>query len=391
MIRPMVKREVTGALTAVALLTALCLTACDGDSKAKTSDGGEAPEGATMNAVAGAQGGEMGAVMAPEAGEMGGMSVMEGGDMVAGTPVGGEEPPPPPAFCPDEIMEVQQSRGFTLPYPVFSGIDDRSDSARWSINVGMVVAARAGSYSLEGSTPDDCFICASIGYNCTQNGCAARFFATEGTVVVTEMGDGGDRLTGTILEAKFMQIGAGNTLREPDMPVCLQEQEFDVVLPALVDDVVPNYKLQNCETGVMENLYTKTQDQNGLWMIATAGWCPACRQHLNDIHNNNLETLEQGRVKPMFVVIENDSYEPATVEFCRAYGRRYADDSSNFYVDPNLDMTSKNIWRYTQPDGSWGIPWNNLIEGGDSNVLLYSDNEGPRSGLTQTLNELLNR
>lgn len=385
MIRPKLKQAPTALFCLIALCVSLGLSACDGDSKSQSQEAGGSPEGATMT-PGGSEGGEAGA-MDPAGAEDGGSA--SAGTPEAGSPEGGEEPPPP--FCPNEIMEVQSSRGITLPIPTFIGVDDRNESATWRLEVEMFGVTQPGSYSLDGSTPDNCTVCVIARYNCTQRGCAANLLATEGTVVVSELGEGGDRLTGTILEAGFKMLAGDGSLSDPSIPVCIQEQTYDTVLPALVDDVVPNYKLQNCETGLMESIYSKTADQNGLWLIATAGWCPACREHLGNIHENDLPILAQGRVKPMFVVMEDDNYGPATAEFCRAYGRRYAIDSSNFYVDPNLDLTIRNIWRYSQPDGTWGIPWNNLIEGGDSNTLLYSDNESAPSELTRLINELLSR
>jgi hypothetical protein len=274
------------------------------------------------------------------------------------------------------------------PYPQYIGVDDRFESGVNILQINMTGAARAGTYSLEGNTPEDCDVCAYIALGCGQNGCREVFFANKGTAIVTEMGEGGDQLTGRLVEADFMVRNEDGSLSEPDRQICLQEHAFDVTLPALVGDEVPDFQLQNCETGELESVAAKGQGQNGIWYIATAGWCPACRQHLNSIHNNDLETLAAGGVTPMFVVTEDDSYEPATLEFCRAYGRRYADSSANFYLDANLETTSTNMSLYVGDDGSFGLPWNALLEG-DTNTLLHAD--GANTNLGAVLNDLLNR
>ena len=92
----------------------------------------------------------------------------------------------------------------------------------------------------------------------------------------------------------------------------------------------------------------------------------------------------------MFVVTQDDDFYPATLEFCRAYGRRYSDTSENFYLDPNLMTSLKYIHRYPDEMGEVGIPWDNLIEA-ETLKVLYSDNGAPPSEMTETLNELLNR
>lgn len=370
--------------TLITLFCILSFIGCDGDSNdAKQSE--EMSKGGASTAGNDEAAGED---QTSTDAMMGGQSTSTEGNSDGGESEPAPEPAPP-AFCPNEIMEVQDARALTLPYPILLGADHRNDSARWTLEVHMNEVIRPGTYPLEGLTPDDCYLCVYLNFNCVQNSCAARLFANQGTVVVSEIGEGGDYLQGTILEADFKQIQAGNTLVEPSRKICLQEQEFDVTLPALLNDSVLDFQLQNCETGEMVSLYDQSANQNGVWFIATAGWCPSCREHLSNIHED-MTTLEQGKVKPMFVVMEDDNYQPATAEFCRAYGRRYAPDSSNFYVDPNLNESTRYINRYTKSDGSWGIPWNNLIEA-DTHTLLFSDNALAPQELTRILNEILNR
>jgi hypothetical protein len=255
------------------------------------------------------------------------------------------------------------------------------------VQINMAGAARAGTYSLEGNTPEDCAVCAYVALNCGNNGCEEVYFATSGTAVVTEMGEGGGRLTGQLIEAGFERLVDG-ALEAPSRQICFQEHSFDVPLPALLGDTVADFQLQNCETGELESVSAKGEGQNGVWYIATAGWCPACRQLLNNIHNSNLDVLAQGRVTPMFVVTEDDSYGPASLEFCRAYGRRYASTSANFYLDANLEKTSSYMSLYVGDDGSFGLPWQAIFEG-DTNELLHVDGSG--SNGQAVLNELLNR
>lgn len=284
-------------------------------------------------------------------------------------------------------MEPQSSSGSTLPAPGYSAVDDRFDASVYNLSMEMTGIARPGTYSLEGSTPDDCNICTFVGYNCTQNGCGAVFFATEGTVTVTEIGDGGGRLTGTLTEAGFMRIGPERTLVEPDEQVCLQELNFDVVIPTLVDNIVPDFKLQNCETGLMENISAKREGLNALLYVATTGWCPFCREFISDLLGRQSAALAAGGVKPMFVVAENDNYEPATVEYCRAYGRRYADTAIDFYVDPSVEKTRANFWVFDE-EGGFGYPWTALLNGADA-TLLYSGPRGPE--LQSAINEAMRR
>ncbi len=88
----------------------------------------------------------------------------------------------------------------------------------------------------------------------------------------------------------------------------------------------------------------------------------------------------------MFVVTENDSYRPATLEFCKSYSTRYTSDARNFYLDANLERTSANMSLYLNEDGSFGLPWNAVIEGG-TGVMLHADGAG--TDINAALNRII--
>jgi hypothetical protein len=255
------------------------------------------------------------------------------------------------------------------------GVDDRLNTNSL-VQVVANLAPRAGTYTLDDKTPETCAVCVYVALGCGAQGCSEVYFATQGTAVITEMGDPGGRFTGVIREAGFMKLNTETgALTEPEREVCLQEHAFDVVMPAKVGYEVPEFALQSCATGEFERFSTLTAAHSGLWYIATAGWCPACRQHITELHGGRIAQLEEAGVKMMFVVTEDDSYEPATLEFCERYARRYTNDARNFYLDAGLDRTSANMSLYLNEDGSFGLPWNAVIEGG-SGVMLHADGAG---------------
>jgi len=88
----------------------------------------------------------------------------------------------------------------------------------------------------------------------------------------------------------------------------------------------------------------------------------------------------------MIVVSEDDSYRPATLAYCRSYGLRYADDASHFYVDAGLEQTFTHVWPYLGDDGSFGLPWQGVFEGG-TGVYLYGDG-GPGA---ETIDDVIGR
>ncbi len=280
---------------------------------------------------------------------------------------------------------MQRARGETDPAPSYTGIDDRL-STNSLIQVVATLAPRAGTYTLDGKTPETCAVCVYVALGCGQQGCSEVYFANKGTAVISEMGDPGGRFTGTIREAGFMKLNAQTgELSAPEREICLQEHAFDVVMPAKVGYQVPEFALQNCETGEFERFSGIADAHSGIWYIATAGWCPACRQHLTELHSGPIADLEAAGVKMMFVVTEDDSYEPATLEFCKAYSGRYTQDARNFYVDASLERTSANMSLYLNEDGSFGLPWNAIIEG-ETRVMLHADGAG--TDLNEALNQV---
>ena len=90
----------------------------------------------------------------------------------------------------------------------------------------------------------------------------------------------------------------------------------------------------------------------------------------------------------MIVVSEDDQGEPATRAFCQSYAGRYTDTAVDFYVDASLNTTFANLWAYFGEDGSFGLPWQAVIEGGTS-VYTYADGAPGADTLEDVLNRLM--
>ncbi len=254
-------------------------------------------------------------------------------------------------------------------------------------------------YNLEGTNLSDCTMCVLAFSNCnSDNVCEKIYYADQGEVDVAAIGEVGGRFTATIRNAIFTEVtidsGASTPVADGET-WCLAERGFDLeiedptAVPCGREDVtcigetVPNFMLQNCATGEFENFYDIVDGRTAAWVVGTAGWCPACRQFLPqvvDVENS----VSFGRLKVLYVLGEDSNYNMPTLEYCRQYAASYT-DADRFYLDHNFRTIFDNLWPYTAPDGSFGTPWNALID-----PATFEYRYADRSGQPETLSEALN-
>jgi hypothetical protein len=318
---------------------------------------------------------------------------MSGTEAMAGIEaMGGSEPVMPPSYCAEDYFTRETESASVTPIPTYNAsMPGVRDIYTTYLQVEMTLATRPGSYDLAGKTPETCAVCVYLFENCRQGECQHIYFADHGTVRMTELGGSGGKLSGTMDEVGFARLDrdSGTLIESSETGVCVESYEFSTALPALVDYPVPEFSLQNCTTGEIESIYDYGDGAQGIWYIATAGWCPACRQHLNNLFSNIFPTFTDDSIRPMIVVTEDDNYEPATLDFCKSYLRRYpAEWAPFFYLDAGLATTFSNMWIYLDENGSFGLPWNALIRSSDR-VMTHADG-APRANLQNAVNAMLN-
>ncbi len=379
-------------LTVLLMSFSLSLIACEGDEESETeTEAGTSTEAGTEEAGTEEAGTEEAGTEEAGTEEAG---TEEAGTEEAGTEEAGQtveagQMMPEEFMCAQDALQVQRASVRPSPNLVYTGVDDRFNFDN-ILQIEFTVAPVVGQPVLfEGQTPQNCTVCAFMGVQCTADGCAEVFFASSGELNFTEFGTTGEELSFDISGLNFSELNRETGELDDSNQKCLNDQTFSALQPTEVGDVIPDtFALQNCETGEMVNVKEFGANANGIWYFATAGWCPACRETLNYLFAEVFPTYTENTIRPMIVVSEDDQAEPATLAFCRSYAARYTDTSADFYVDASLSTTFTNLWAYFGDDGSFGLPWQAVIEGG-TGVYTYADGAPGIDTVEDVINRLL--
>lgn len=303
----------------------------------------------------------------------------------AGDAGGGDAGPTEPEFS-------GTCEGNTLfPYYERGGMQDggrfyyATQEPTGSFSVWYITAADGvgpGSYDLAGATPETCDVCAFRLDDCdaSTQSCGTTVNALEGWVELST--SDASRLAGTLHNVAF-----------GDAESCADGFTFNVGIlpeePARIGDEVLDFQLTNCGTGEPMSVREIAGGREGFWFIATAGWCPACRQFIPEVLTM-LETIDPMTLDVAFVVGENNEYLEPDVEFCRRYAQSYGASPDLFFIDHDgtysFATTFSYLWPYPTEDGAFGLPWNAIIDG-NTFEYLYSDGAG--LDLQATLDEIL--
>ncbi len=257
-----------------------------------------------------------------------------------------------------------------------------------------------GGHDLAGNTLRDCRVCV-LACTVVNNRCSSIYFADEGVVNITARGsDVNEPLAFDLHRVRFKQVtidqqaGQANLVPNGDS-WCGDGYQFESPLrarPAEVGDTVRDFSLQNCATEAFDSIHDIAADVRALWMIATAGWCPACREYLpqalaagNDVPEAMLKTI--------VILGENAQYGQPTLAYCRQYASTYGEDGSRFYIDHNGEgsfaTTFSYMWPYVGDQGEFGLPWNAVMAGGSFRYEYADGFEGARGGAGDAINRLL--
>lgn len=252
-------------------------------------------------------------------------------------------------------------------------------------NVTAATDVEPGTYDLADQTPGSCDVCVYFidGCDSSTQSCANRVDATEGYVILDEVGPG--RLVGSLHNVQF---GSAATA------LCADGFEFDVVIapeePATIGDEVMDFSLTNCGTGEPMSIHEIAGRTKALWFVGSAGWCSACRQFLPQVFEL-IGSADPTTLDLAVIVGENDSFEQPDVEFCRRYAARYGVAPDYFFIDHNGSFSFATLFAFMSPhagpNGEFGLPWNAVIRGDQNFEYVYSD--GTSGDLESTINGIL--
>ena len=326
-----------------------------------------------------------------------------GGEGEVDNPGGEGEAEDPPAehsgSCDTNDFSVVQSQATLEDYGQRLVAVDGQDDYR-AILVELRASQEPGVYDLAGTTNlRDCEICVYAFGNCNQGQCRTTFVADEGAVEITEAGtEGGEQVAVNFQNVKFTQKEIDRNTGETSIvfggsQFCTDGLEVSgaIVTPAArIGDTVPDFSLQNCETGDMVSVREYFGETKAAWFVASAGWCPACRQFLPQVINAANGTAPS-QLKPLIIIGEDNNYGQPTLAMCKEYASHYDTDARRFFIDHNgqygFATTFDNMWPYLGANGEFGLPWNALLNGRDW-TYFYADRSG-NGDLNSAINSLL--
>ena len=320
-------------------------------------------------------------------------------------PEGQPEPQPTPepevmASCGGGTFDAEQSsiRGNATgaviqrlqgAVPALSGIVVELREDRGTIEPGV--------YDLAGTNLSDCTVCVYAVQGCGAQGCNKRFYPVGGLVEVTEYAGRGHPVELTLHGMDFREAllsAQGSEIVDGGESWCVEEHAISGRIGTLLsDEVTTDYELQNCESEEFVNIRDLVGDKAGLWLVATAGWCSACRQFIPQVINNL--PMIGGMIEVIFVLGENQVYGAPSLNYCRTYSRHYeVEDASRFYIDSRGGQSFAHTFEVVQPylgdGGEFGLPWNAMIRAeGDGWVYHYSDRAGDGRDINAGINEML--
>ncbi len=273
------------------------------------------------------------------------------------------------------------------------------------VDRGFVMAP--GTYDLAevGGAGDTCQVCVIVleNRNLAQRRHERVYMGYEGQVEVVAPGGANEQLAVNLSAVNLSEVTisqgpngqAAIDVTPNGRRWCLDGLEFDTVVkppPAMIGEEVHEFSVQNCATEEMVSVTERAARTQALWIVATAEWCSACRQHIPNVMNT-IEMNDRANLDVMFVVGENAQRGQITLNACRRYARDLgAENANDFYIDHDGLRAYAQLFSYLNPYlnamGGFGLPWNAVLEGGEPPVYRHADGAG--TNLNQILNSILN-
>ena len=380
----------------VICITCLFMGACDSSDESGTNTSGEMM-------IAGEEAGE-----SMRAGTMAGEMRTEGG-MVA---------EPPMMMCDvnglTPAADQLSGNNGNLTYTVITSSEAPYNSIQIQSLSDWNGPTTPGTYSLDGLNFADCGLCLLAYTNCTEDSCEKTLYAEEGELEITEIGTSdGDRFTARFKNVVFREVTIDDsTFRSTEVPDgqtwCINDveitQEFSnpgaasCAGPGMncIGDSIPDYTLLSCATGEMVSAHSlMDQEEKGLWMMLTAGWCSACSRTIPQVRSQEQRLAEVG-VNVIYVMGEDSSYAEPDLAYCQRYASAYGEGAlERFYIDfsqgRSFASTFDNLWPYTGPGGSFGLPWSGVVSSSMYNYeYIYADGAGV-GDINNGINSLVGR
>jgi len=210
----------------------------------------------------------------------------------------------------------------------------------------------------------------------TPSGYETMLIPTDGEIEITTLDPATGRFDATIRGAVFKEIAFFTKATylpfvKDGMLWCQYETKLgadiastDECIPwgtgIRLDDNVADFTMQNC-AGDFINLHDSCGNQKAVWMVATAGWCPACKEYMPQVQAAYEANKALG-LEVWYVYGENDNYARPTMAECVAYATRSDLPLNRVFLDPSWDILYSKMDPYLV-DGGLLLPWDGIMDG----------------------------
>ena len=278
-------------------------------------------------------------------------------------------------------------------------------------------ATTPGDYSVNGSNYADCGNCLLAFSGCSDPNqpCEKTYYADMGSLNISEMGQAGGQLRGTI-NATFREVTIDpqtfqSTPVQGGQTWCMNNVAVSATIGESIpgqapppEATVPETTDSSCVAsgngnGITSNIgdFTLTnangddvslhalgcgQSENkALWVVATAGWCGACPAKVEEVRARFNQDGASG-LDMMIIIGEDESGQPITAETCASYAEKYSPalPKDKLFCDPQWQTTFSNIFHYPGGDGSYYLPWEAVLRTSNMEYIYNNQREGNGDG-----------
>lgn len=264
-------------------------------------------------------------------------------------------------------------------------------------------ATGPGTYKLDDPNYATCSNCVLIGANCTaEDGCQKTFYADVGSLRLDAYDPTGGAFTGRLQGLVLREVTIDRESFESTVVAggetwCINDYEFaseikglpvsDRTQPTCVaegtgvylEDNIKNVTWTNC-LGEEVQLHDVCGQKKAMWLIATAGWCSACKDFIATLvaeHGGSLSREKVGAqsagLDMLIVLGENNQQAKPTLQYCMQYATQSNLDPAMVvmdWTDAETQIPLVDPEGYAVGMNSLGITWASI------NPYLTADEEG---------------
>ncbi len=253
-----------------------------------------------------------------------------------------------------------------------------------------------GRYVLDGTNYADCGLCIRIRTGCYGSWCTGQYFAGQGVLDIDALESPGGRFIADLMSLGLRASSidaetAISTTSSASPGWCVPEYSIDleVVSPGAgkqcsalgtgvtLDEGIADFELTNC-LGEPVRLHDGCGG-GATWLIATAGWCVACKSWL-PIAAEEWRSRSDDGLKLMVVLGEDQYGLKPTSDYCLAYAEEHGIPPDHLFVDHGALSSWQTLFSHVSPYALGGLltlPWNGLLDGANMRYAWTDALTGP--------------